>query len=150
MDKKEVFEFILKADQTGGYDLRQSIAKSKDFANQNDWMQEQVEGQLAVDVAQSDQEIFVVSTLAGALVEKIQVFIHNDLLTIKGERISPLKNNPDLIHNECFWGKFSRTVVLPAEVKADLSTAEYKNGVLTIRVPKQHTDAKVPIVVIDD
>ena len=146
---KGVFELILKANQGDTYDLRQAFAKPAALSSEN-WMEESKEGQLAVDVAQTEKEIFVISTIAGAVSNKIEVYIHEDLLTIRGLRHSPLPENSDVIHNECYWGKFSRTIVLPVEVKADLSSAEYKNGVLIVRVPKQRTEAKVPVVVVDD
>jgi len=146
---KGVFELILKANQGDTYDLRQAFAKPADLSTEN-WLEDHKEGQLAVDVAQTEKEIIVVSTIAGAVSDKIEVYIHEDLLTIRGLRHSPLPENSDMIHNECYWGKFSRTVVLPVEVKADLSSAEYKNGVLSIRIPKQRTEAKVPVVVVED
>ncbi len=115
------------------------------------WQEEQAEGQLAVDVAQTEKEVVVVSTLAGALIDQIEVFLHNDLLTIRGKRISPLASQEaDYFHQECFWGKFSRTIILPVEVKGDLARAEYNNGVLTIWIPKQKIDRQIPVVVVDE
>jgi len=118
---------------------------------QADWQEEQVEGQLAVDVAQTEKEIIVVSTMAGALPDQIEVYLHNDLLTIRGRRLSPLNGREaGYFHEECFWGKFSRTIVLPVEVKGDLARAEYHNGVLTIVVPKQKLDRQIPVLVVDE
>ena len=115
------------------------------------WVEEHREGQLAVDVAEAEKEIIVVSTMAGAETDKIEVYLQNDLLTIRGVRSSPLLGTAaQYLHQECFWGRFSRTVVLPSEVKGELAQAEYKNGVLTIRIPKQKIETKVQVVVVDE
>ncbi|MBI5728552.1 MAG: Hsp20/alpha crystallin family protein [Candidatus Magasanikbacteria bacterium] len=117
-----------------------------------DWQTERQEGQLAVDVAETAVEILVISTMAGALTEKLEIYIHNDLLTIRGGRTSPFQSLgvERYAHRECFWGAFSRTIVLPVDVQGDLARAEYRNGVLTIRIPKREITAHVPIVVVDE
>lgn len=117
-----------------------------------EWQGDHHEGQLAVDVVETDKDIIVISTLAGADTNQIDVSVHNDLLTIRGIRVSPLreKKQYELIHSECFWGKFSRTIVLPVDVKGDLAKADYKNGVLTILIPKRKADAQVPIRIVED
>ncbi len=144
-----VFEMILEsitdAPQTVGATLRHQELPAE-------WHEDHHEGQLSVDVAQIEKEVLVVSTMAGAETSKIEIYIHNELLTIRGLRASPLFNYSgiEFFHQECFWGKFSRTIVLPVEVKGDSSLAEYKNGVLTIRIPKRKVDTKIPVVVVED
>ncbi len=147
---KGVFELILQSGAGEQYDLRRAFAAPADLAVPENWAVEHKEGQLAVDVAEIEKEIIVVSTIAGADADKIEVYIHNDLLTIRGTRVTPIPAGANHFHSECYWGRFSRTIVLPVEVKADLSSAEYHSGVLTIKIPKQKTDAKVPIVIVDD
>lgn len=117
---------------------------------QNNWGNH-TEGQLAVDVVETSDQIIVVSTLAGAKTEDLEVAVHNDLLTIRGTRFSPVHDeNVHTFHEECYWGKFSRTVVLPQEVKGELARAEYKNGVLIIRIPKQNHDRKIPVTIVEE
>jgi HSP20 family protein len=53
------------------------------------------------------------------------------------------------LYQECYWGGFSRTIVLPTEVKSELARAEYKYGVLTIRLPKHRHDSQIQIDVIE-
>ena len=144
-----VFEMILG---TVGSESTAVLAKRSDFQLPENWHEEHQDGQLAVDVIQTEKELIVVSTMAGAKTEKIEVYVHNDLLTIRGERISPVNEeiNSEYFHQECFWGKFSRTVVLPVDVKGDLARAEYKNGILIIRMPKQKTEAKISVVIVDE
>ncbi len=144
-----VFEMILQSSS----DMPASVeAKKSDFVLPEDWHEEHQEGQLAVDVGQTETEVVIVSTMAGAVTEKIEVYLHNDLFTIRGERACPRIGDGavEYFHHECFWGKFSRTIVLPVDVKADLAKAEYKNGILTVRVPKQKMDTKIPVVIVDD
>ncbi|MFH1947113.1 MAG: Hsp20/alpha crystallin family protein [Candidatus Magasanikbacteria bacterium] len=145
----QVFEMIL---ETTGEAPAQVLAQPSDFVLPENWHEEHLEGQLAVDVGQTKEEIILVSTIAGAVTDKIEVFVQNDLLTIRGVRVSPMNSfsDVDMFHQECFWGRFSRTIVLPVDVKGDLARAEYKNGVLTIKIPKQKTSAKVPITIVDD
>ncbi len=114
-----------------------------------DWHVEHREGQLAVDVVDNGIELVVISTMAGALTDRLEVFIHDDLLTVRGERVFPLREHGDVLHQECFWGKFSRTIVLPVDVKGELAQAELMNGVLLIRIPKRVMDKKIPITIVD-
>jgi len=128
------------------------------FLPQNDtWTDQVEEGQLAVDIFDTKTEIIVVSTMAGAQQENLEIMIHNDLLTIRGARKSPgeqfLHSGEvvEFFHNECFWGRFSRTIVLPYDVKSDLTTATLQNGVLMIRLPKvQEKSTRIPITVIEE
>ncbi len=146
--KSAVFEMILNAKD--GADAKASAEPSR-MEISDDWHSEHVEGQLAIDVAETRDEIVVISTMAGALTDKIEVFIHHDLLTVRGSRNFPLPDkNLDFFYRECFWGKFSRTIVLPSHVKGDAARAEYKNGVLLIRAPKQVSGGKVPITIIEE
>jgi len=147
--ENQVFEMILQ----GKLDRPQEvIAQPSSFEFPHNWHEEQQEGQLAVDVAQTDKEVIIVSTMAGAVSDKIEVYVHNDLLTIRGMRLSPMEDMPevDFFYQECFWGKFSRTIVLPVDVKGDMSKAEYRNGILIIKIPKQKIDTKVEVIVVED
>jgi len=116
------------------------------------WTEKHSEGKLAVDVAHDDKPIFVVSTMAGAETDKIEVYVHNDLLTIRGTRKSPFEDtdNVEFYYKECFWGVFSRTIVLPTDVKGDLAHAKYENGILTVKIPKQKTDTKITVEIVDE
>lgn len=98
------------------------------------------EGQLTIDVYQTENEIVIKSTIAGVKPEDLDVSINNDMVTIKGER----KNEEEVMgenyyYQECYWGQFSRSVVLPVDVLAEKAEASLKNGILTIRLPKADT-----------
>ena len=144
-----VFEMILK---TAAGENQIVSARPSDFVLPENWHEERQEGQLSVDVAQTEKEIVIISTMAGAATDKIEVYLHNDLLTIRGQRVSPLAEaeDTDYFHQECFWGKFSRTIVLPIDVKPDSARAEYRNGVLIIQLLKQRVDTKIPVLIEDE
>lgn len=109
------------------------------------------EGQLAVDVAQNNKELVVMATIAGARQEDISINIFNDLLTIRGQRHQDQNiEDDDYFYRECFWGSFSRTIVLPVDVLPDEARATLKNGVLTVCIPKAKPQVKVPLKVLDE
>lgn len=95
------------------------------------------EGHLIVDVYQNDHEIIVQSAVAGANGDNIDIAITRDAVTIKGfrQRAESLTSH-NYLHQELHWGKFSRSVILPADIDVDQAKASIKNGLLTIRLPK--------------
>lgn len=95
------------------------------------------EGHLTVDVFQTEDEIVVQSTIAGASKENIDISVTQDMVTIKGRREpeTPIKPS-NYFHQELYWGPFSRAIILPMDVDSESARAVYKNGVLTIRLPK--------------
>jgi HSP20 family protein len=59
------------------------------------------------------------------------------MITIKGKRVKENQEKIEKVYyNECFWGPFSRSLILPKEINADKAKATLKNGLLTIRLPK--------------
>mgnify|MGYP001010031416 CR=1 FL=1 len=109
------------------------------------------EGQLALDIYQTDDAVIVKSTIAGALASEIEIFLAEGMLTIKGRRESTETVSADAyLYRECYWGRFSRSVILPVEVKSDRVTASLHNGVLTIVLPKVKRLKSTTIRVADD
>ena len=95
------------------------------------------EGQLTVDVYQDNENIIVQSTVAGIDPEGLEINITNESVTIRGERQRETKvDEKDYFYQECFWGRVSRSIILPQEVDPEKSNAVLKNGVLTIKMPK--------------
>lgn len=98
------------------------------------------EGQLTIDVYQTEMEIVIKSTIAGVKPEDLDVTINNDMVTIKGERRNEeVVDNGNYYYQECYWGGFSRSVLLPVDVIPEKADASLKNGILTIRLPKADT-----------
>ncbi|HOE80930.1 MAG TPA: Hsp20/alpha crystallin family protein [bacterium] len=104
----------------------------------NDWLPlGSHEGQLSLDIYQTDKDLIIKSTIAGANPNDIQIYLKNDLLTIRGKRNLPADvTDADFLFRECYWGPFSRSIILPVEVQADKIKASMDNGVLTVVLPK--------------
>lgn len=113
------------------------------------WLQnEYEEGQLSIDVFQTPDAIIVKSTIAGIKPEDIDISINNDLLTIRGKREMNEKiKEENYLYRECYWGSFSRSIILPVEVEADKIDAYLENGVLTVVLPKARSAKQISIKV---
>lgn len=98
---------------------------------------EEGEGQLTIDVYQTPEEVVVESTIAGVKPEDLDISITNEAVTIRGkrEKTETIKDE-DYFYQECYWGKFSRSIILPQEIDSEKAVASLKNGILVIRLPK--------------
>lgn len=95
------------------------------------------DGELAIDVYQDGDDVVVKSTIAGVKPEDLDISVSNKEVSISGERKSEQEvNDDDYLYQECYWGSFSRTFSLPVEVDADRATADIKDGILTLTLPK--------------
>ncbi len=110
--------------------------RAKKEKETEEWLGES-EGQLTIDVYQTPNEIVIKSTIAGVKPEDIDITMTNDMITIKGtrEKDEDVKEE-DYYYQECYWGPFSRSIILPVDVEVDNSDAAMKNGILTIKLPK--------------
>jgi HSP20 family protein len=103
----------------------------------NQYSPENDEGQLAIDVLQTVENIIVKAPIAGVRPEDLDISITDETIAIKGERRNEHKiTDDDYLIQECYWGAFSRSYTLPALVVADKAVATLKEGILTITVPK--------------
>ena len=95
------------------------------------------EGQLTIDVFQTEDDVVIQSTIAGVSDKDLDISVTNDMVTIKGARTPEQKvKSSDYYYQELYWGAFSRSIILPVDVDADNAKASMKNGILTIRLPK--------------
>lgn len=103
-----------------------------------DWLSgTEPEGQLAVDVYQTEKDIVIKAPVAGVSENDIDISVLPEQVNIRGERKEEHEVTEDKYHSkECFWGAFSRMIMLPVEGDPEGSHATFKNGILTIRVPK--------------
>jgi len=117
---------------------------------QIEWPAEE-EGELAIDLYETENELVLKSAIGGVKAENLDISITNDMITITGERqLEEKEEIKKIYYQECFWGRFSRAVILPKEVKSDLATAVIKNGILTIRLPKVEDNKKQGIKIIEE
>ncbi len=98
---------------------------------------EESEGQLAIDVYQTDKNIYIQSTIAGVNPENLQISLHHDLLTIRGKREANKSIKAEqYLYKECYFGPFSRSIILPSEVDSKKVEASLENGILTVSLEK--------------
>lgn len=119
-------------------------------ADADEWDEgEPVAGQLAVDVYETKEKLMVKGRVAGVNKADLDVSISDNTLTVKGTLSA---GNEDGVENyflqECYWGEFSRSLVLPVPVKEDEIEAVLKDGVLTISFNKVKQDTVKKIEVL--
>lgn len=105
------------------------------------------EGQLAIDVYQTEKELVIHSAIAGVKPEDLDISVENDVIIIRGRRNKPIEEEGDYFTQECYWGAFSREIIIPVEADPGRVEASIKEGVLTIRVPKIIRERKRKVVV---
>lgn len=119
--------------------------------NVSDWLS-QTEGKLSIDVIETRDELLVRSAIAGVTGSDLDITLSDDTLTIRGSRQHFCEDRQsDQIHvQECHWGSFSRTIILPCTVDADSVNATLKRGILTIKIKKAEMDKNIPVLELDD
>jgi len=135
---------ILDEDREFGAD--DDLAVSEDqYAEDDEWEDEEQsvrtaepqDGELPVDMYQTDDEIIIRAIVAGVDPSDLEISITRDMVTVRGVREEYQEAQDDgYFHRELFWGSFSRTLLLPEEVAIDESEAQEKHGMLEIRMPK--------------
>lgn len=95
------------------------------------------EGQLPVDVHQTQSDIIIRAFVAGVRPDELSISISRDMVEIEGSRMEHEQiAGPDCFTRELFWGSFSRAIMLPQEIDVEASSANAKDGLLTIILPK--------------
>jgi HSP20 family protein len=103
----------------------------------NDDVEDDFPGQLAVDVYETEDKLIVKARTAGVNKDELDVSISDGILTVSGTLSSGDDVEATNWHiQECYWGEFSRTLALPVAVKEDEVEAVLKDGVLTISFSK--------------
>jgi HSP20 family protein len=150
-------DLLMGDDITAAFLSEDEVQVSDDSAPQqpvtedtDEWDEgEPVAGQLAVDVYETKEKLVVKGRVAGVNKGDLDVSISDNTLTIKGTLSA---GNEEGVENyflqECYWGEFSRSLVLPVPVKEDEIEALLKDGVLTISFSKlkQDTVKKIEIL----
>ncbi|MCL5257334.1 MAG: Hsp20/alpha crystallin family protein [Chloroflexi bacterium] len=92
---------------------------------------------LALDITEDENEIVVKGSVPGVKPEDLDISVLGNVLTIKGQfKQEEEQEKKNYLLHERRYGSFSRTVTLPVEVVADKATADFKDGVLTLTLPK--------------
>ena len=105
--------------------------------NKPAWPASSEEGELAIDLYETSESLILQAVIGGMKANDLDIAITNDMITIRGERKREESGTIDKVYyEECFWGAFSRSIILPQEINADKAKATIKNGLLTIILPK--------------
>jgi HSP20 family protein len=125
-------------------------AVQKNSENKEGWsnLNKEPEGQLAIDVYQTETELVLQSAIAGVKPESLDITIEGDMVTVRGNREKPQEEGEtNYFYQECFWGPFSRQIILSVEVDPSRTEASLKDGILTVRIPKIERERKRKIAV---
>lgn len=105
--------------------------------NKNEEWLSDFEGQLNIDMYQTKDNVVIKSTIAGVRPEDIDITVANDMVSIKGtRRKEETVSQEDYFYQECYWGNFSRSVIIPVDIDSEEIEADLKDGILTLIIPK--------------
>ncbi len=97
----------------------------------------------AVDILETENDLVLKADLPDVELNDIDVRVENETLTLRGERKFKQESEAKGFHRiERSYGSFSRSFSVPGSVDAEKVSADYRNGVLTVRLPKK--DAAKP------
>ena len=100
----------------------------------------------AADISETSKEYLIKAELPAVKKEEVDVSVHDGVITIKGERRIETSNDDEKQHRvESFRGSFSRSFSLPADVDESAISAESKDGVLQVHLPKTEVKQPKPI-----
>ena len=116
--------------------LKKKGAKKEEIKIKDEkWFE--LEGELVLDVFQTNGEIVVEAPVAGVKTEDLDIVVEGDTIRIKGRREKPQKvEQRNYLFKECYWGPFSREIILPVELDGSKVEASIKEGILVIKAPK--------------
>lgn len=142
--------FLSEDDAPAADDADDATSQPAPTQADDEWDQEEpVAGQLAVDVYETKERLFVKGRVAGVNKADLDVSISDNTLTVKGTLSSGTEDGVEnYFLQECYWGEFSRSIVLPVQVKEDEIEAVLKDGVLTISFAKVKQDTVKKIQVL--
>ncbi len=148
LEKKEIEDDEIE-ENTEDFEMADHTDEEENENETEEWTGDQFEeGQLSIDVFQTPKAIVVKSTIAGVKPDDIDISINNDMLTIRGKREHQEETKEaDYLFRECYWGSFSRSIILPVEVEPEKIEAELENGVLTVTLPKARPTKQISIKV---
>jgi len=105
-----------------------------------------IEGQLSVDVIETPKTVVIRCAIAGVKSEDLDISVTADTLTIRGKREACETRKDDVVHlQECYWGAFSRSIVLPHTVGTKNVKADLHDGILTVTLPKMDSVTSIPV-----
>lgn len=102
-------------------------------------------GQLALDVVENHESIYILAPIAGVELSNIDISIHESTLSLSWVRNKPKEfygHSIEVKNQECFWGRFMRNIILPDNMDFSQVQAVMENNLLVIHIPKIRFDSK--------
>ncbi|EKE26604.1 MAG: hypothetical protein ACD_4C00233G0005 [uncultured bacterium (gcode 4)] len=111
--------------------------REDDFVEADSW-------QVALDIIELEDSIVIIAPLAWVTTEEIDIAISKNILTISWERIRPefYNNSEKILVEECFFGPFSRSIIMPENLAFNKIRATMENNLLVVEVPKLQFNSK--------
>ena len=139
--KRSFFERLTgsrKIEEDEGANKEYLLRVDKKNSGDTNWIEEEnEEAELSIDLYQTPTDIVIQTMVAGVKPEDLELSIARDIITIRGKREEQRVIDEDnYFTKELYWGKFSRTVSLPAEVEPEEVEATERHGLLTIKIQK--------------
>jgi len=111
------------------------------------------DGELVIDVFETNSDFVVLTAIAGVQIKDLDISLEKGMMVIKGSRVDPHpsvgsgQDDKKYFYQECYWGPFSRKIVLPENIDVDKADAQMDKGVLTIKIPKTENSGKIGVKV---
>lgn len=152
MPKRSFFERLTGALPAEENEERRTLVPTRNDkvpkVSEEELISESEDGELAVDVYQTPDDIVIKTMVAGVRPDDLDISITRDMVTIKGNREESHEvEEGDFFHKELYWGTFSRTVLLPQEIDVEGAEASEKHGLLILKLPKIDKDRKTKLKV---
>jgi HSP20 family protein len=150
-DEDLLMEDELTAAFLGDDDMNSQVPAVSDGSGQSDdWEEDDtVPGQLAIDMYETKERLYVKARTAGVNKNDLDVSISDNTLSIRGTLSAGMEEAVEnYFVQECYWGEFSRSIALPVPVKEDEIEAVLKDGVLTISFTKMKQDTVKKIQIL--
>jgi len=131
--------------------LLKKLKKPSQQENQK-WISLDSEARLSIDLYETEQDIVIQSTIAGVKAKDLDISVEDEMLTIRGKRQKQEHEDPSerkYLYQECYWGAFTRKIILPEEVDASKIKAVIEEGVLTLRIPKIKKEEKKKVKILE-
>ena len=95
------------------------------------------DGELVVDVFETNSHFMVLSAIAGVQIKDLDISVEKEMMIIRGQRQDPHEHpEKKYFYQECYWGPFSRKIVLPENIDTQAADAQMDKGMLTVKIPK--------------
>ncbi len=147
-EKKSFFERLTGTINMAGQDDVEEVVPTRHPSKKEkeSMLEDEGVGELAVDVYQTPENIFIKTMVSGVKPEDLDVSITRDMVTIGGKREEArTAGDDDYFLKELYWGEFSRTILLPSEIEPENAEAYEKHGLLIIRLPKVNKDRQTKL-----